>query len=191
MLDTAQGQGQSMRLGFAFSPAPASPPAARDPKGSGTWADVQCPQDRCAPAPGLPPGSCYCRYQAGGGSLTRSPQVRQAGLEGEQPCQAGRSWGRSARPWPNAPGPLQGALSGLAVAAAARGRCYCLCPTSPSPAWQVAVGTSQGCQGSCQLGRAREGDTAAGMRTGQGALTPPSLKAVLQETVGSKHTLMG
>lgn len=33
---------------------------------------------------------------------------------------------------------------------------------SHSPAWQVMVGISQGCQGSCQCGPVREDDTAAG-----------------------------
>lgn len=84
MLNPAQGQGHSICLGFSFSPAPSSLLPARGLEGCGTWTDVQHPQGRCAPAPDLPPGSCYCRYQAGGGSLTCSPLVRKAGREGEQ-----------------------------------------------------------------------------------------------------------
>lgn len=108
--------------GISFSSAPASLPAARSPKGCGTWADVQCPRGRCAPAPGLPPGPCYCGYQAGGGSLTLSPQVWQAGPEGEQPRQAGRSCGKSAWQWPNVPSPLHGTLSGLAAGSSSSGK---------------------------------------------------------------------
>lgn len=171
--------------GLFTQPSPSLPAGCQGPEGlrylQCPRPDVQCPWGRCAPAPSLPPGPCYCRYQAGGGSLTRSPQVRQAGPEGERPCQAGRSRGKSARRWPNPPGPLHGALSGLAAAAAAaaRGRRYCKRPTSCSPAWLAAVGTSQGCQGSCQLGQAPEDGTPAGMRMGQGAFTPPSPKAPL------------
>lgn len=83
-LNPAQGQGHSICLGFSFSPAPASLLPARGLEGCSTWTDVQCPQGRCAPAPGLPPDSCYCRYQAGGGSLTCSPHVQRAGPEGDR-----------------------------------------------------------------------------------------------------------
>lgn len=53
------------------------------------------------------------------------------------------------------------------------------------------MGTSQGCQGSCQLGQAREDAAAAGMSMWQGVFTPLSLKALLQEMVGLKHVLVG
>lgn len=102
----------------------------------------------------------------------------------QEPGEISPAMGKPARPFARC-------LIGAAAAAAARGRRYCKRPMSCSPAWQAAVGTSQGCQGSCQLGQAWEDGTPAGMRMGKGAFTPPSSKALLQEVVGLKHALAG
>lgn len=108
MLNSAQERGHS--VGFSFSPSLLS--GCQGPEGlchlQCPLADVQCPRGRCAPAPCLPPGPCYCRYQAGGGSLARRSRrshrrVCRVGSRATQTAAGGNQLARGQTRQPFAP----------------------------------------------------------------------------------------